>query len=379
MIKRENGFSLIEMMIAVGIVSIILASAVTFFTLSVKQYKTQTKITASGLEGIIGLEMLRRDLENIGFGLPWNNVSFPYIEISSGQAELLARNDSGNPPRAIVGIDNATFTVNRSDYFAIKSLKVGIHPAAGKWTHLNYWGNKRIWTPPSENLDNTDWVIVLKVGGTEANRRSLIRPNIYIRYDGVGGNIMDYTPEDSFSMNVMYGLGGDIPTRPFNRADYFIANAANNGIDVPLRCAPGTGVLVKGILPHNLLGGAMTLLPLLDCVADMEVVYGIDTNGDRMIDTWGDWNSTLGTIPAGPMAAALIRERLMEVRVSILAHEGQRDDSFMYADNAVFVGTIAEMPPGVQRSFGRHYDVSTQKNYRWKVYNLAVQPLSLAQ
>ena len=217
-------------------------------------------------------------------------------------------------------------------------------------------------------MEPDDWSIVLSVGGMEKNQRSLVMPGSYLQYKG---DPIGYVPDERYGTNVMYGINsGEMnrPIRPFNRADYFISTD-----NVPIRCAPGTGVLVKGVLNHDLTG-TMTLLPLLDCVADIQVVFGIDTNNDRMVDTWGDWTNTLRT-----MTAAQIRSQLMEVRVSILAHEGQRDDSFMYSDNTVFVGAIVNMPTGLTQNLGKQFDVRTQKNYRWKLYNLAVKPLSLAQ
>ena len=81
--RRESGFSLLELMIALAIVSVVLAAASTFFIGVVKQYKVQTKITESNVEGILGLELLRKDLESLGYGLPWNNLP-SYSEASSG-------------------------------------------------------------------------------------------------------------------------------------------------------------------------------------------------------------------------------------------------------------------------------------------------------
>ena len=351
--KRENGFSLVELIMALGITMLVLAAAITFFAVSVNQYKTQTKIIASNIEGVIGLELLRRDIENMGFGLPWNNLP-AYPERTGVSADLLLLNDSGNAPRAIIGIADAAFTTNNSDFFGIKSIKAGIRPAAGKWTLLNYSGDKRIWSPASENLENTDYVIVLSIGSADANRRWLVNPgSFYTLYS----NTAAYVPDDLYATNVVYGIGDEVPVRPFNRADYFIDNTSS-----ALQCAPETGTLVKGIVNHNTTG-SLTLLPLLDCVADMKVVYGLDDDADRQVDTW--WPVLPNT-----MTAADIRARLVEVRVSILAHEGKKDDSFQYPEEKIFVGS---------EGIGRFVDVGTRKNYRWKVYNLAVKPLGLAQ
>ena len=358
MIKRKGGFSLIEMMIAMAIVLVVLASAMSFFIISAQQFKHQTKLTASGLEGIMGLELLRRDLEDMGFGLPWNNLP-AYTEATGNAAELndAAAGGLGVAPRAIVGLDNPAFTLNNSDYFAIKSAKVGVSSAAGKWTHLNHLKNKRIWSPASENMNDTDRVIVLSIGSADSNRRSLVVPgsNFYTTYS----NTDDYVP-DRNATNIVYGIGDELSApllvRPFNRADYFVSTS----YAIPKHCAPGTGMLVKGVL--NSTSGLISELPVLDCVADMQVAYNLYNTATRTF-TW--------TADLGIMTAAQIREQLVEVRVSILAHEGQRDDGFTYPQPTIMVGAA-----GVGRNFTLN---ANQRHYRWKLYNLAVKPLSMAQ
>ena len=84
---------------------------------------------------------------------------------------------------------------------------------------------------------------------------------------------------EPYSANIVYGIDNVIPVRPFNRAEYYIDNTA-----VPQRCAPNTGVLVKAVVAHDAAGTTPTLLPLLDCVADMQVVYGLDNNADGAVD-----------------------------------------------------------------------------------------------
>ena len=72
--RRNSGFSILELMIALAIVMLVLAAATTFFIGTVRQYKIQTKIVETNIEGVLGLELLRQDLESLGFGLPWDNV-----------------------------------------------------------------------------------------------------------------------------------------------------------------------------------------------------------------------------------------------------------------------------------------------------------------
>jgi prepilin-type N-terminal cleavage/methylation domain-containing protein len=367
--RRAAGFTIIEMLIALAIVSLVLAAASTFFIASVKQYKTQTKIVETNVEGILGLELLRQDVESLGFGLPWNNLN-AYTERTGVSAALLALNDTGNPPRAVVSIDCAAFTVNRSDYLVIKSARVGKDNAAGKWTTLTQDTVKRPWTPNEENMVNSDYVIVLALGSGDANRRSLVVPgSAYTQFN----NTDAFIPVEPYSANIVYGIKSVPPVgppfRPFNRAEYYIANAASTPpVTVPQHCAPNTGVLVKAVVAHDGSGSIGTvsnpLLPLIDCVADLQVVYGLDNNADGTADTWTDDISAL--LPT----AAAIRAQLAEIRIHILAQEGQRDDSYTHATNPITVGS---------EGAGNPFSITGYEHYRWKLYSIVVRPKNLGQ
>lgn len=356
--KREAGFTLIEMLISIAISMFVLAAALTFFLISVRQYKVQTKIVETNVEGVLGLELFRQDLESLGFGLPWNPSTLPAYKERPGNAvaAISALDDTPNPPRAVVSIDNAAFTVNRSDYLVIKSTRVGMDNAAGKWTTLKQTTVKRTWVPAEENLVNSDYVIVLAVGSTDTNRRSLVSSGSTSTW--LYSNTGPFVPTEPYTANIVYGIGDVAPVRPFNRAEYYISNAS-----VPQRCAPNTGVLVKAVVAHDASGTTPNLLPLLDCVADMQVVYGLDLNADGAVDP--PWLSDISG-----MTAAAIRTQLAEVRVHILAQEGERDDSYRTPTDNIFVGSELQ---------GRNFDVSSYRNYRWKTYSIVTKPKNLAR
>lgn len=358
--RRNAAFTLLELMIAMAIVMVVLYAAINFFIVSVRQYKVQTKITETNLEGILGLELFRQDLESLGYGLPWNNLG-NYVEagVSLNDGNTIA-------PRAVLSINGGGgFTVNYSDYVVIKSARVGMSDAAGKWTTLTQADIKRTWTPATENLANNDYVIVLAVGSTDADRRSLVNPGAFYTQDN---NTAGFVPVEPYSANIVYGIDNVTPERPFNRADYYISGTA-----VPQRCAPNTGVLVKAVLPQD--GSSPTPLPLLDCVADMQVEYGLDTNADGVLDN--PYSNDISS-----MSAANIRAQLLEVRVGILAQEGQRDDSYAYPYDNVTVGSAGAGASFVFTSNGftsSGINANNFKHYRWKVYNIVVKPKNLAQ
>ena len=162
-----------------AIVMLVLYAAITFFIVSVRQYKVQTKIVETNIEGILGLELLRQDLESLGFGLPWDNVSTATIETGS----LFLKAVDAASLRAVVSLDNqTTATVNGSDYLVIRSARVGTGSAAGKWTTLQAGGITRIWGSAEEDLGDDDHVIVLS---PTLNRRTLVTPGTGIQFSAV--------------------------------------------------------------------------------------------------------------------------------------------------------------------------------------------------
>jgi hypothetical protein len=318
----------------------------------VKQYKVQTKITESNVEGILGLELLRQDLESLGYGLPWSNLP------SYSEPSPPVQNDDGAAPRAVAKVDASTLGINNgSDYLVIKSALVGMDAAAGKWTTLRAEEGTRPWGSTEEDLATGDYVIVLAPGGSATDQRVLLTPFQGVSFESLSA----YVPANEFQTNIVYGIDTGTLQRPFNRADYFIADGAD--YPTPQHCAPNTGVLVKAVVVHDGDGSTPDLLPLLDCVADMQVMFGFDSSGDRQVDSWE------GT--TGGRTADQIRTQLVEVRVNLLVQQGQRDGSYRYPNPTVYVGdnTIG----GVHS-----IDVSAYRNYRWKQYSIVVRPRNLA-
>jgi Prokaryotic N-terminal methylation motif len=347
--RRNLGFSILELMIALAIVMFVLAAATTFFIGTVRQYKIQTKIVETNIEGVLGLELLRQDLESIGFGVPWDNVA-----VTQDKSTAPFNVFSGGP-MAVVSLDNptsGTITVNESDYLVIRSIRVGTGSAAGKWTTLQAGGGTRSWGSAEEDLDPNDRVVVLS---PTLNHRTLVTPGTGILFSAVAG----YAPADNLTVtNIVYGVDTANLSFPWNRADYYIDDTS---LTVPRRCAPNTGVLVKRVVSQA--DGTLTPpLPLLDCVADMEVIYGLDTDADP--STALAWDNNISGLTADA-----IRSQLKEVRVDILAQEGQRDDSYSTPSTNIRVGS-----PVLWRDF----DVSGYRNYRWKVYTIVVKPRNLS-
>jgi hypothetical protein len=187
------------------------------------------------------------------------------------------------------------------------------------------------------------------------------------------------------STYLVYGVDDSSLRMPFNRADFFIGTATSG--TVPPFCAPTTGVLYKATVNHN--GGGYTYLPLLDCVADMQVVLGWDTSDSGIsgaVDAYSSLpQSSNGSVTATPSSAAAsiqgwltdpkgIREHLKVVKVYILAQEGKFDSRYSAPTTSITVGDL--LADGFRTK--ADYVLSTaQQKYRWKLYRIAVRPKNL--
>jgi hypothetical protein len=187
-----------------------------------------------------------------------------------------------------------------------------------------------------------------------------------------------WPPTEQLENRIIYAVDPNTPLRmPFNRADYFISTA-----NVPTRCAPNTGVLEKVVVNQSD-GGLTVFTPLLDCVADMQVGFGLDMDSNNQIGTYANADgtsvgstegATVGTVQAtlNDNPPGVLRQRLREVRVYVLAHEGQADPSFTYTTNTIRIGEPDTTKTGGINP-GRDYNLSADMlRYRWKVYTLVI-------
>lgn len=410
-LSDNRGFTMVELLITMVVFVFVMAAASQIFSGLLTQFKQQSKIAETNIEGVIGLEILRRDIENAGYGLPFRipeGVSYneaaneagglpfkiPYTPASFNETTVVG---TTNPPKAIMSADGAGW--NGSDVLVVKSLNVSPKPVAHKWTYLTVDGTKS-WQDssgneiPSENFNSgdetNDYIIALRTGNSDETIRMLLTDSG--SFSKKFNEVDVFTPPDNTEARFIYGINDGPVRMPFNRADYFIVADATV---VPQRCAhnpttnvPLVGVLYKGLINHA--DGALdpaNTLPLLDCVADMQVVYRLDMDDDGIIGTCSNADATTvsdcGDEPEGALLAEVqatfdqpedLRTRLKEIRVYLLAHEGQRDPNFRYQHEAITVGEF---------SLGRDFNLKSNigdpeyQYYRWKLYSLVVNPLNL--
>ncbi|MFI5294083.1 MAG: PilW family protein [Thermodesulfovibrionales bacterium] len=386
-LRQSGGFTLVELMITMIIFILAITAASQIFVGLLTQFKQQSKIAETNIEGVIGLELLRADIEQAGFGLPRDMNGVTYVEAVNDQATWwntpspdarTGYNDNNNPPRAIViGPQNG---MNNSDILVVKATNVATSDAAHKSTYVADDGSIQTTGSAKEDLLNTDWVIALFPDLT-GMPTVLLNGGVQFTFNGTPPVTTARLGAAPGTINLVYGISPAGPLRmPFNRADYYIRRPTTAG-SMPARCAPGTGVLYKATLNHA--DGKHSEMPLLDCVVDMQVVFGLDTNGDKVADFFGD-------IPVG-YTAQQIRDQVIDVRVYIVAQEGQIDTTYTYKNSVRGPDALCDVDSVVcinytnsntgAQVYYKAVDVSALpgigtgwKNYRWKLYTLVAKP-----
>lgn len=394
-LKNVHGFTLLELIVVMGLFIVIIMISTSAFEKIVTMSSQQIKSSESSIQGVVGLEMMRNDLEHAGYGLPWELSFVANFEESQVAADFLAKgidpaffNDKNNVsgdtnkvPRAIhsVAAVGAGDWENGRDYIVIKSAYAGMNTTAKKWSYLEGTGvasTIKIWGN-TEDFSANDRVITLD----SKNRRLVGADMTHFSYPVPAASPLTppaaYQTTQDTDVYLVYGikssadaLASTDPSVPYNRVDYYIKRPASVD-DISTRCAKGTGILYKAVLSHS--GGGVSQYPLLDCVADMQVIYTLDTNEDGGGDLHADENIL------SSMSSADIRKQLKEIRVYILTHEGQKDTSFTYPSSTVQVGEF-----GLGRPSDHPYDLTKLsgigtdwEHYRWKIYTLVVIPKNI--
>lgn len=412
-------------MVTMTLLLIVFAAAFSIFVPVARRSKMEGGNVETQIEGIIGLELLRKDIVHAGTGIPWvlNGANFQ----EDAGADLDGFNDDKStgdePPRPLI-LKNAITTtglgMNSSDYLVIKSQLVGTptttgtvyqdNPAAEKWSYVNPDGTTRVWNSADDDLVTTDRVIVVQpVTGTAEMVLAVDASASNQFWTNYAASMpVAYRPSGN-AASYIFGIDSDVnPRMPFNRADYYLSN-----VNVPKKCAPGTGVLVKRVLRQDN-GQFGKELPLLDCVAGFQVVFGMDnTFGDnssqRNCLTNDPATLTISGMPAFDTTftpADAERSTMREVRIYVLAQEGNWDMEYQFTNYTTGTSIlVGENDPGdcdkpgdiISQScdcsgsgadsvLGQMFDMTSlpadpdvgrnwkYNNFRWRVYKMAVKP-----
>src|ERR1700681_3108820 len=104
---NDKGYSLVELMVVLLLFVVVLGLVGRSFSTILSQSSRLFKNEESNIEGVVGLEMLRHDLNQAGFGLPTQPLPVAFTgEAVAGVSALL--NDAlTGPPRPALALERS--------------------------------------------------------------------------------------------------------------------------------------------------------------------------------------------------------------------------------------------------------------------------------
>jgi prepilin-type N-terminal cleavage/methylation domain-containing protein len=343
----SHGFSLVELLVTMVIFGILMTGIFQAYIAQMKNTTREYGIAESDIDRSVGQGVISRDIFMAGYGLAddYNGVYAPWA---------LQSTNSDTAP----------------DDLTLMGTALGMDSQqAQHWSYVtNFTGTNvtlRSWADSREDIEDGDNVILLDA----ATKRLLTgtgTPNWLFQFDTHNAAVLTddelvgwSAPSSGTVVYGLYGSGATAATQPYYAVNYHLSSAPGDG------CAPNVPNLlrVESRTTEAPTGGDV----IIPCVADFQVILGLDTNSDRQIDLW----SNGGVTAADGYDPARLNRSLRQVRVYALTQIGERDNSYTYPSSTVYVGDQS-------LGRGRSFPLSTaQRHYRWRVIRFSAVPRNI--
>jgi len=364
---NDKGLTLAELLVTLAIFSVVIAGVYAVYTTQIRHSTREYILAESEMELVIAKTIIERDIMMAGYGIAddYNGLVFFPSPVPVGATDNISPGATPNPLKG----SYPTTGLAGADSLYMAGTALGIYSrAAQRWTYIKDVAPVKfeIWGDAREDIESGDRVICM-----EPNTGTIITDPATWRFE--------YPSTPAFPAGegkgmLVYGLsrppqGGEpeMP-RPYYLVQYRLGGSP---ADMPGICSKGTRSLQRLEMSDG-----ESIEPLLACVRDFQVSFGLDTDDDGTIDTWDPISA--GNIQTDAYDLKTLRRRLKQVRVYILVQAGNRDPDYMYSnpDNPAKPNTIrvGEIILGTGRDITLTAD---QRRYRWRVMTISVTPRNL--
>lgn len=312
--KTNKGFTILELLIVMAIAIILMAAVYYTYSTIFTGIKSERVSVEQEIEKIVGLELLRLDLEHLGYGVGKSSPDYRIYEldnrkdVSHGKPYLLIRSTLNNSNNSTIG-----WRICKKG----KKVKEQIEGSNNNFVYLDDYGN--------------------------------------VKFIVTNGSC-------PYSLNFLLGYPFDTNATGCNfkgtnfcsEIRYYLSN-----LNLPVNCHPNTYNLLRKV--NNGTGQ-----PLLSCVADIKFTVDMDTDQDGKIDL-RDVDDVSTYTPLN------LRAYTKRVNVYILYQEAtppyknyeftnyQTDSKGNYMD---VNGIKLYLPPNFKR-------------FKWRTIKISVKPMSI--
>ncbi len=350
----HRGFTLIEILVSLLVFGVLGATLYSAYVTQVQNTSREHSYARAAMEMEIIRTILERDISMAGYGLAqdFSTAGTPEPDYVA-PARALAGTNNGSDPSVASGMP-----ADKSDTLTLMGTALGLMSRTTQgWTASIAENQPPLtWSDSREQLQDGDRHIVL-----EPFAKALI----------VNGAKVPFVFSSSTATNqpkgsLFYGLYGvasavdDGSTMPYYAVRYYLGGASAND---PAHCAPGTVSLLraesrKDPAPN---GGD----PILSCVLNMQVAFGLDSNEDDAIELWDEGGET-----ASGLTAKDFRGQLKQVRLYLLA-QTSRSAVGGSSLTPILVGD-ADLGTGAEVALD-----TDQEQYQWKLTTIHITPRNI--
>lgn len=289
--RNKKGFTIIEILVTLIIVALLLSAAYFTYIKIFGSYKEESESIEQQLEKVVGFELLRLDLEHIGYGVAYDATD-KIIEWNNTQHILTIRSTLNNTNQSTFG-----------------------------WILC---ANGSLINDERKDTSNNNIVFIDTLTGLyNSVVTSLTCPSIGV-YIGF--------PISTNANSCQVGS-----TNTCNTITYRKTNS-----NLPAHCNPNTFDLLRAVN-----GGSGN--PFLHCIVDFVVTFDLDTDNDGTADSFGQNQPAIDTNGNGQIDNSEIRAQLKRINFYAVMQEGGLNADYVYPSSSISIdGITFNLPANYQ-------------------------------
>jgi len=300
-VASQRGFTILELLVTMVIMLIVLTAAYQTYTQLLKGYVIESSSATSQMEAVVNSNLLRLDIAHAGYGI--------------------RRNTSNDRPIAWNATGNERLTIRST----INNL----------------------------DEDTLGWILCHNGSVVQNNNNSPLDDYVFLDKDKMYETESDSCPSDGIFIGYPYNPSSSAATDGCDDQSCYSITYELSSTQNLDDCADGTRNLQRSI---NVSGsGSSTWLPVINCVADWQVAFLLDTTDDGELDAERtDINS---------LSVNDLYRQVEVVNVYALVQEGSYERDFTFSGSTTMDGINLD-----------DSGVSDFSHYRWKVRKFSVKP-----
>ncbi|WP_293447492.1 prepilin-type N-terminal cleavage/methylation domain-containing protein [Persephonella sp.] len=335
---NKRGFTIVELIVTLFIMMVLMGAVYFTYIKLLKGFKSESSKVETQIEKLVGVELIRLDLEHIGYGIAEDETSL-IINWNSNNKTLTLRSTINNTRKETLGWFYVDCTGGTGCNATISSL-----PVKGQSYYVCF-------------MDAID---------------KMSRGKGIVNVDQSGGLSFSSTPSGGSGKYIGFPVTEEVYNNIANGCNVGYCNIvqfALSNSNLPNYCNVNTYNLLRrvGAQAINESGGN----PLINCVADYTVTFDLDTDGDGTVDQHGYSLPAVDKNGNG-IDNDEIRTQLKRINFYILIQEGLKNPKYNFSNVKSCGADICINGIDVDLVLPDNYQY-----YNWKAIKISAKPMDL--